>query len=126
MSATRTRMYSWFAIDKAASPEYRKISYETYVRTFGPSGIFEQDDGENWSEVQAISHGFITNGVPLNYQMGMGSEREDGTYPGRTSELYSDAAGRSFYQRWKTLMNTPAWHESGLNGENDNQKEKSV
>ena len=24
-----------------------------------------------------------------------------------TSELYSDAAGRSFYARWRELMNTP-------------------
>jgi 3-phenylpropionate/trans-cinnamate dioxygenase alpha subunit len=43
--------------------------------------------------------------------MGLGSEREDGRYPGTTSELYSDAAGRSFYARWLNLMNTPAWHE---------------
>lgn len=44
--------------------------------------------------------------------MGMGSEREDGRHPGVTSELYSDAAGRSFYARWRDLMNTPAWHEA--------------
>ena len=37
LSPTRTRMYSWFAIDKDASPaDYRKLSYETYVRCFGP------------------------------------------------------------------------------------------
>jgi 3-phenylpropionate/trans-cinnamate dioxygenase alpha subunit len=81
------------------------------LRTFGPSGIFEQDDGENWSEVQSISHGFVTKNVRLNYQMGLGSERDDGVYPGQTSELYSDAAGRSFYRHWADLMNTPAWHE---------------
>ena len=50
LSPTRTRMYSWFAIDKAAEPEYRKASYETYVRTFGPGGIFDQDDMENWED----------------------------------------------------------------------------
>ncbi len=55
----------------------------------------------------------MTNSVPLNYQMGLGSEREDGVYPGKTSELYSDAAGRGFYRRWAELMNTPAWHEKG-------------
>jgi 3-phenylpropionate/trans-cinnamate dioxygenase subunit alpha len=25
--------------------------------------------------------------------------------------LYSDAAARYFYARWRHLMNTPAWHE---------------
>ena len=107
----KMEVWAWTLVDKSWPEEVKEAQRLYNLRTFGPSGIFEQDDGENWSEVQAISHGFITNGVPLNYQMGMGSEREDGRHPGQTSELYSDAAGRSFYARWRTLMNTPAWHE---------------
>ncbi|MEU4650124.1 aromatic ring-hydroxylating dioxygenase subunit alpha [Nocardia fluminea] len=107
----RMEVWSWTVVDKSMPPEVREAQRLYNLRTFGPSGIFEQDDGENWSEVQAISHGFVTNRVPLNYQMGLGSEREDGRHPGLTSELYSDAAGRSFYGRWRDLMNTPAWHE---------------
>ena len=57
LGPTRSRMYSWFAIDKDASPEYRKLSYETYVRTFGPAGIFDQDDMENWEECTAAAKG---------------------------------------------------------------------
>jgi 3-phenylpropionate/trans-cinnamate dioxygenase subunit alpha len=107
----RMEVWAWTIVDKSMPEEVREAQRLYNLRTFGPSGIFEQDDGENWSECQAIAHGFITNGVALNYQMGLGSEREDGRYPGTTSELYSDAAGRSFYARWRTLMNTPAWHE---------------
>ena len=108
----RMEVWAWTVLDASMPDEVREAQRLYNLRTFGPSGIFEQDDGENWSEVQAISHGFITNRTALNYQMGLGSEREDGTYPGATSELYSDAAGRSFYRRWAELMNTPAWHES--------------
>ncbi|GAA3590447.1 aromatic ring-hydroxylating dioxygenase subunit alpha [Klugiella xanthotipulae] len=104
-------VWAWTLLDKSMPPEVKEAQRLYNLRTFGPSGIFESDDGENWSEVQAISHGFITNNTPLNYQMGLGSERHDGVYPGTTSELYSDAAGRSFYARWADLMNTPAWHE---------------
>lgn len=104
-------VWAWTVLDKSMPEEVRTAQRLYNLRTFGPSGIFEQDDGENWSEVQAISHGWRTNTVPLNYQMGLGSEREDGVYPGSTSELYSDAAGRRFYSRWAELMNTPAWHE---------------
>jgi 3-phenylpropionate/trans-cinnamate dioxygenase alpha subunit len=107
----RMEVWAWTIVDRSMPEEVREAQRLYNLRTFGPSGIFEQDDGENWSECQAIAHGFITNGVALNYQMGLGSEREDGRYPGMTSELYSDAAGRSFYARWRTLMNTPAWHE---------------
>jgi hypothetical protein len=34
---TSTRVWSWLLVDKEASAAYRKSSYETYVRTFGPS-----------------------------------------------------------------------------------------
>lgn len=104
-------VWAWTIVDKSMPDDVREAQRLYNLRTFGPSGIFEQDDGENWSEVQAVSGGFITNGVALNYQMGLGAETNDGRYPGTTSELYSDAAGRGFYARWRDLMNTPAWHE---------------
>jgi 3-phenylpropionate/trans-cinnamate dioxygenase alpha subunit len=104
-------VWAWTVLDKNMPEDVRNAQRLYNLRTFGPSGIFEQDDGENWSEIQAISHGWRTNTLPLNYQMGIGSEREDGQHPGSTSELYSDSAGRRFYARWAELMNTPAWHE---------------
>lgn len=108
----RMEVWVWTILDAQMSDEAKEAQRFYNLRTFGPSGIFEQDDGENWSEVQAISHGFITNNVALNYQMGMEPTIDDGKHPGQTTELFSDAAGRSFYSRWATLMNTPAWHET--------------
>lgn len=107
----RMEVWSWTIVDRSWPEEVKEAQRLYNLRTFGPSGIFEQDDGENWSEVQAISHGFVTNGVALNYQMGLGGDVEDGIHPGSTSELYSDSAGRAFYSAWARLMNTPAWHE---------------
>jgi 3-phenylpropionate/trans-cinnamate dioxygenase alpha subunit len=104
-------VWAWTVLDKGMPEDVRNAQRLYNLRTFGPSGIFEQDDGENWSEIQAISHGWRTNTVPLNYQMGIGTETDDGLHPGSTSELYSDSAGRRFYARWAELMNTPAWHE---------------
>jgi 3-phenylpropionate/trans-cinnamate dioxygenase alpha subunit len=104
-------VWAWTVLDKSMPEDVRNAQRLYNLRTFGPSGIFEQDDGENWSEIQAISHGWRTNSVPLNYQMGIASESEDGRHPGSTSQLYSDSAGRRFYSRWAELMNTPAWHE---------------
>lgn len=107
----KMEVWAWTIVDKSMPEDVREAQRLYNLRTFGPSGIFEQDDGENWSEVQSISHGFVTNTTPLNYQMGLNSEREDGVHPGNTSELYSDAAGRAFYGHWADMMNTPAWHE---------------
>lgn len=124
----KMEVWAWILVDKSMSPEVKEAQRLYNLRTFGPSGIFEADDGENWSEVQAISHGFITNSVPLNFQMGIGSEKEDGRYPGQTSELYSDAAGRSFYRKWAELMQTPAWHETQNNqaAQDQNEENESV
>lgn len=108
----KMEVWAWILVDKSMPDEVKNAQRLYNLRTFGPSGIFEADDGENWSEVQAISHGFVTNSVPMNFQMGLNSETNDGVYPGQTSELYSDAAGRGFYRQWQKLMNTPAWHEN--------------
>ncbi|WP_250505395.1 aromatic ring-hydroxylating dioxygenase subunit alpha [Bowdeniella massiliensis] len=107
----KMEVWAWTVLDKSMPEEVREAQRLHNLRTFGPSGIFEQDDGENWSECQSIAGGFITNRVALNYQMGIGTEKEDPDYPGTTSELFSDAAGRSFYRKWRELMSTPAWHE---------------
>ncbi len=107
----RMEVWAWTVLDRSMPEEVREAQRLYNLRTFGPSGIFEQDDGENWSECQAIAHGFMTNSTPLNYQMGIGSDREEPGYPGITSELLSDSAGRAFYRRWAELMRTPAWHE---------------
>ncbi|MDO5727169.1 MAG: aromatic ring-hydroxylating dioxygenase subunit alpha [Bowdeniella nasicola] len=105
-------VWAWTVLDASMPDDVKQAQRLHNLRTFGPSGIFEQDDGENWSECQAIAGGFITNRVALNYQMGLGTEEDDGRHPGSTSGLYSDAAGRAFYRKWRELMTTPAWHET--------------
>ena len=105
-------VWSWTVLDKTMPDEVKRAQRLYNLRTFGPSGIFEQDDGENWSECQANAHAFMVSNTALNYQMGLGTVREELGFPGKTSELYSDAAGRALYRRWRELMSTPAWHEN--------------
>ncbi|MEU3653786.1 aromatic ring-hydroxylating dioxygenase subunit alpha [Streptomyces sp. NPDC032161] len=107
----RMEVWAWTIVDKSMPDEVKNAQRLYNLRTFGPTGIFEQDDGENWSEVQATAHGFVAGGMALNYQMGIGTGAEDGVHPGTTGHLYSDGAARGFYTRWRDLMNTPAWHE---------------
>lgn len=107
----KMEVWAWTVLDRSMPEDIARAQRLYNLRTFGPSGIFEQDDGENWSEAQANAAAFMVSSSPLNYQMGMGTEKENEGFPGITSELYSDAAGRGFYRRWRELMNTPAWHE---------------
>lgn len=107
----KMEVWAWTILDKGMPEEVARAQRLYNLRTFGPSGIFEQDDGENWSECQANAHAFMVGNTALNYQMGIDRVEEREGYPGLTSELYSDAAGRGLYRRWAELMNTPAWHE---------------
>jgi PAH dioxygenase large subunit len=110
LSPTRTRMYSWFAIDKAAPPDYRKISYETYVRCFGPSGIFDQDDMENWEECTAAARGPAAKRYALHHKMGIG-RLPDATWlgPGTSyADSYGEMTQRAWYAEWLRRMRQPA------------------
>lgn len=107
----KMEVWAWTVLDRSMPEDVARAQRLYNLRTFGPSGIFEQDDGENWSECQSIAHGFMVGNTPLNYQMGMATVGEREGFPGTTSELYSDAAGRALYRRWRELMSTPAWHE---------------
>jgi len=113
----RMEVWSWTIVDRSWPDDVKEAQHLQSLRTFGPTGIFEQDDPENWNDMQAIGRGFVTSTLPLNYQMGLGSETHDGRHPGLTAELYSDAGALSFYAHWGRLMNTPAWHENESSAE---------
>jgi phenylpropionate dioxygenase-like ring-hydroxylating dioxygenase large terminal subunit len=109
VSATRTRMFSWFAIDKDASPEYRQLSYETYVRTFGPGGIFDQDDMENWEECTAAARGPAAKRHTLHHRMGLYRETaKDWPGPGTCyPDSYGEMTQREWYAEWLRQMTRP-------------------
>jgi len=110
LSPTRTRMYSWFAIDKAAPAGYRKTSYETYVRCFGPSGIFDQDDMENWEECTAAARGPAAKRYALHHKMGL-ARPTDATWAGpgiAYADSYGEMTQRAWYAEWLRRMRQPA------------------
>jgi PAH dioxygenase large subunit len=109
INPTRTRMYSWFAIDKSAPAEYRKASYESYVRNFGPSGIFDQDDMENWEDCTAAAIGPAAKRHSLHHKMGL--KRKQATNWAGPGTAYPDSYGemtqRAWYGEWLNRMTTP-------------------
>ena len=75
------------------------------VRNFGPSGVFEQDDMDNWQNCTQTSRGAVARRQMLNYQMGMGYDSYCGEFEGFMSgSRYSDNNQLRFYQRWSELM----------------------
>lgn len=107
----RMEVWSWVLVDRAHSPELKAAWRRFASVTFGPTGTFEQDDGEIWDDCQKVAQGRVARQVPLNYQMGLGRDTQDHPlYPGRVNHVYSDNAARGFYERWLDLMGRPNDH----------------
>lgn len=88
-----------------ATPEEREQLRQATLRTFAPSGTWEQDDGENWVEIQRVLRGREARRTPFNAQMGMGRDYgTDPDYPGSVRQAYNEGSARGMYTRWLTLM----------------------
>lgn len=106
LSPTRTRMWSWFAIDKSAPATLRRSSYDTYVRTFGPSGIFDQDDMENWEDCTRANAGPAARQHFLHHTMGLARPLDE-TWPGpglAYRGAYGEMTQREWYAEWARWM----------------------
>ena len=71
VSADETEVLSWFVVDKEAPEEFKKLSYKAYLMCFGSSGMFEQDDVENWVSLTNTAAGTMARRLLLNGRMGM-------------------------------------------------------
>jgi phenylpropionate dioxygenase-like ring-hydroxylating dioxygenase large terminal subunit len=76
VSATETEVYSWFAVDRGAPEWFKAASYKAYLMCFGSSGMFEQDDVENWTSITAMSQGQMAERLNLHSRMGLTRDGE--------------------------------------------------
>ena len=100
-----------FTIVDADAPEDIKDEFRRQVvRTFSAGGVFEQDDGENWVEIQQVLRGHMARSRPFNAEMGRGqTHSDDPDYPGTISHVYSEEAARGLYAQWARMMTSPDW-----------------
>jgi ethylbenzene dioxygenase alpha subunit len=98
---------TWVIVNKAMPDEIKEECAKRVMLTFSPGGLFEMDDGENWSNCTTTNKGVVTRRQPLHYRAGLTRQIHDhpelpGTiYRGQ----YNDANQRLFFQRWADLMN---------------------
>jgi phenylpropionate dioxygenase-like ring-hydroxylating dioxygenase large terminal subunit len=109
----KLEVWSWHLVERNAPEEWKRLSKQMYTQTFGISGMFDQDDTENW-EAQTMN---ATSSLPrrdevmLHYEMGIQADPiADFPGPGRVFDgKFSEAAGRTFYRTWlDALLKEPA------------------
>jgi phenylpropionate dioxygenase-like ring-hydroxylating dioxygenase large terminal subunit len=99
---------SWTIVDKAAPQEVKDAQLRLVRTTFSPSGLLEQDDGENWSMCQDTLRGYVSRQLSSNVRMGLGSPLDaDAKGPGRVMQGWNEEPGRGFFERYRQLMAEP-------------------
>jgi phenylpropionate dioxygenase-like ring-hydroxylating dioxygenase large terminal subunit len=96
----------WFLVEKDAPQEWKDLSRQAFVLTFGPSGIFSQDDTENFTLIARGSRTPLVRGLSFLYEMGRTAVPIT-TFagPGTVYEgKYSEANARAYHRRWLDLM----------------------
>jgi len=111
-----TEVLSWFAVEAEAPEEFKALSYKAYLMCFGSTGMFEQDDVENWVSLTSTAAGSMARRLLLNSRMGL---LEDGTTvvpplpadrfagPGEAFVGYGEHNQRHLLARWADHLERP-------------------
>lgn len=107
ISATETEVCSWFAVDRGAPEWFKAASYKAYLMCFGSSGMFEQDDVENWTSITTMAGGQMAERLNLHSRMGLTRDGEtlvpplaDWPAPGRAFVGFGEHNQRQLLSLW--------------------------
>jgi 3-phenylpropionate/trans-cinnamate dioxygenase alpha subunit len=104
--------WSFVFVDKQAPEEVKQATRWVTQMQFGPAGLAEQDDGENWGLIAGnlAGRGPQIHKLDLNYTMGLGHEGSDPQFPGQVLQnLWGEMPQRMFYKRWTEFMTATEW-----------------
>jgi nitrite reductase/ring-hydroxylating ferredoxin subunit len=103
----------WFTfVDRNLPRELRDTLIAMSCRVFGPGGVLEQDDGENWAQATAQTRGVASRRLKHLLNMGLGQGKiikEDGL--ARIEGLTSEHGQLWTYHSWAQWMKGLGWDE---------------
>jgi phenylpropionate dioxygenase-like ring-hydroxylating dioxygenase large terminal subunit len=116
MGPAKMEIWKTLLVDKSASEEIQHMQARASNRHFGPGGMFEQEDGENWDQSTFGAKGRVARRYDLNYSMALGHVTyldEAGAPPLIGGQMTNEHAQRWFYQGWAAMVSGDTWPEVG-------------
>jgi nitrite reductase/ring-hydroxylating ferredoxin subunit len=107
----------WFTFaDRKLPAEGRRSLVGMATHVFGPAGLLEQDDGENWEQCTRGTVGTASRRYPLHFGMGIGHDEvvEDGGQA-RIETRVNEHGQRWTYRAWADWMTARDWRELKAN-----------
>ncbi|MBS0411500.1 MAG: Rieske 2Fe-2S domain-containing protein [Proteobacteria bacterium] len=110
---SKTELWWFTIVPKGAPPPLRAAMVRTATHLFGPAGLLEQDDGENWSQTTRAARGVTGRTLGQFLEMGLG---QDEARRSEAGEHYIDTqinehGQRWFYRGWRDWMAAESWAE---------------
>jgi len=108
----RTEIWWFTLVDRNLPRETRDFMVSMANRVFGPAGVLEQEDGENWAQATAQSRGIASRRMKHLINMGVGRGKiikEAGL--ARIEGLTSEHAQLWTYHSWAQWMKGLPWDE---------------
>jgi phenylpropionate dioxygenase-like ring-hydroxylating dioxygenase large terminal subunit len=103
----------WFTlVEKSMSAEERREVVQAAIHFFGPAGLLEQDDGENWIHSTRTSRGTVTGERASNFSMRQGHDTvyQDGEQ--KSIETVVNEHGQLWtYRCWEEWMRAKDWDD---------------
>lgn len=103
----RTQVWSWHLVERNAPDWWKRLGKRMYTQTFSSSGMFDQDDTENWEAQTKSSNASLHRHEEFMLHYGMGLDAPPlppGEFPG-PGDVYdgkfSEAAARTYYGVWR-------------------------
>ena len=112
ISATQLEIWKFILVGKDAPPDVVRGLVRASNRHFGPAGMFEQDDGENWDQSTQGAISPVTRRSDLNYSMGVGHGQvvHEPGLPPHVKSLVNEHAQLWMYRCWADYMAAPDWN----------------
>lgn len=108
----KIEMWTWAIAEKAMPDELKQQILDNELLTFGPAGLFDNDDGDNLSACTVQSRGWRTRQMPVYTNMALGRSGKRVGLPGDiASGVVSEHNQRYFYRRWQEHMQAKDWSE---------------
>ncbi len=103
----------WFSfVPRELPPEFRKLVVRIQNHVFGPAGLLEQEDGENWNQSTLQTRGLASRRTKHHLLMGLGRGKvikEHGL--ARIETLTNEHAQLWTYHAWAQWMKGLDWAE---------------
>jgi len=109
-SPNTTELWFFSFVDKNATPEERTETVNRYLHVFGPAGLLEQEDGENWWQSTKQTNGYVSKRIPhlLKMNLGEGKIIKEGGF-NRIESSTSEHPQLWTYAAWSQYITGMDW-----------------